>query len=120
LWPRRPTLAPYQATRPSRRHHIRAHRRGGFETCLEEGNGTFAKHAEIRDKHGISPIPSQIKSLNDALYKQAVYEVGIMKQITAWADIRNNAAHGHYDKVDAKQVELMVAGIRHYILSYPA
>jgi hypothetical protein len=44
----------------------------------------------------------------------------MMKQIIAWADIRNSAAHGKYDKVDAKHVEFMIAGIRLFMQSHPA
>jgi hypothetical protein len=73
-------------------------------------------------KHSVSPIPANLNALNDALYRNppSAYPAQWMKQITAWADIRNNAAHGHYDKVDAKQVELMIAGQRHLMLTFPA
>src|SRR5262249_19597128 len=73
-------------------------------------------------KHGATPVPRNLNALNDALYRQppGAYGSQFMKQVTAWADIRNDAAHAHYDKVDAKQVELMIAGIRHFLLVQPA
>jgi hypothetical protein len=73
-------------------------------------------------KNGVTPIPINLNALNDALYRQSpeAYGSQIMKQVTAWADIRNDVAHGHYDRIDAKQVELMIAGIRHFMLTHPA
>jgi hypothetical protein len=70
-------------------------------------------------KHGVSPVPGNLNALNTALYHKA-YESDWMKQITAWGDIRNNAAHGHYDKVKAEMVEPMVASIRTFISMHPA
>ena len=52
--------------------------------------------------------PLTIDPLNIALAKADVYDKLVQKQITSWADLRNNAAHGHYDKYDRKQVEMML------------
>jgi hypothetical protein len=85
--------------------------------------GVLEQHLRaICIKHGVSPIPTNLNSLNDTLYRNppGVYPSQMMKQITAWADIRNSAAHGHYDKVDGKLVEFMIAGIRLFTLSNPA
>lgn len=73
-------------------------------------------------KHSVAPIPENLSNLNAALYKNppGAYGTAYLKQVTAWADIRNDADHGHFDKVDRKQVELMIAGIRHFMLVYPA
>jgi HEPN domain-containing protein len=73
-------------------------------------------------KHGITPIPTSLNALNNRLYRQpsASYSSQVMKQVTAWADIRNDAAHGHYDKVNEKQVEFMIDGIKHFMLTHPA
>jgi len=58
--------------------------------------------------------------LNDELKAANVYGKGDHKQITAWLDIRNDAAHGNYDGYGQTQVELMVAGIRAFIDRNPA
>jgi hypothetical protein len=73
-------------------------------------------------KHGVSPIPNNLNALNASLYRQppGAYGSQVMKQVTMWADTRNDAAHGNYSKVDAKVVELMIAGMRHFILTHPA
>jgi hypothetical protein len=54
--------------------------------------------------------------MNDDLYKEKAYESGDHKQISAWLDVRNNAAHGHYGKYQKPRVEQMVAGIRDFIV----
>jgi len=52
--------------------------------------------------------PLTIDPLNVALAKGGVYNKLVQKQITSWADLRNEAAHGHYDKYDGNQVEMML------------
>jgi hypothetical protein len=42
------------------------------------------------------------------------------KQVTAWAGLRNDAAHGNYGNYTDEQVKLMVAGIRDFISRNPA
>jgi hypothetical protein len=37
------------------------------------------------------------------------------KNVTAWLDLRNKAAHGKYAEYQAAQVALMIAGIRDFI-----
>jgi hypothetical protein len=49
-----------------------------------------------------------IEPLNVELAKKEVYNQLIKKQITSWADLRNNAAHGHFNEYDAKQVQTML------------
>ncbi len=43
-----------------------------------------------------------------------------MMQITAWLDIRNNAAHGKYSEYNNQQVDLMINGMRVFISNNPA
>lgn len=56
-----------------------------------------------------------INRMNDALAKAGAYNLGRKKLITAWADTRNNAAHGHPDKFSDGDVERMIDGIREFI-----
>src|SRR5438270_2923905 len=46
--------------------------------------------------------PRKAEALNNDLAK--VYGKGEQKQITAWLDLRNDAAHAHYDNYDQRQV----------------
>lgn len=68
------------------------------------------------------PVPPKPKLdlLNADLAKAGAYDKNVQKQVTAWAGLRNDAAHGDYTKYGANQVSLMVAGIRNFISSNPA
>jgi hypothetical protein len=68
---------------------------------------------KLADANGI-PIMNEsgkmltIDPLNNELAKAAVYSKLVQKQITSWADLRNSASHGHYERYDKKQVEMML------------
>jgi hypothetical protein len=64
--------------------------------------------------------PIKADTLNADLVKASAYTKLDQKNVTAWFDLRNNAAHGHYTSYDAKQVSLMIAGIRDFITRHPA
>lgn len=53
--------------------------------------------------------------LNNELYKSDVYGKLDQKSIVAWLDLRNQAAHGHYDEYNKNQVELMLNYVRDFI-----
>lgn len=59
------------------------------------------------------PKNTTINSLNDSL-KDKAYNRVIHKQIIAWAQIRNDAAHGHFDKYTKKQVEDMLEWVKDF------
>ena len=59
-----------------------------------------------------------IEPINVELAKKEVYNQLMRKQITSWADIRNSAAHGHYDQYDAKQVEQMHQFVQAFATDY--
>ena len=61
---------------------------------------------------------SSIGKLNMGLYKKEVYSKSQFKSVDSWSAIRNDADHGHFDKVDAGQVKLMVQGIRDFIAKH--
>ena len=52
--------------------------------------------------------------------KAKVYEKLDQKNVTAWLDLRNKAAHGEYEKYGGPQVGLMIAGIRDFLTRHPA
>jgi hypothetical protein len=58
--------------------------------------------------------PLTIDPLNSELAKADVYNKLVQKQITSWADLRNNAAHGHFDKYDTTQVEMMLRFVQSF------
>ena len=76
---------------------------------------TLRKMCEVR---GI-PADKQdkIATLNDKLakrHKPAAYSSMYHKQIIAWADLRNNADHGHFKEYDRPQIAAMIAGVREF------
>jgi hypothetical protein len=55
-----------------------------------------------------------IDPLNAAIAKAGVYGPLIQKQITSWANLRNDAAHGDFSKYDAEQVRLMLLFVQKF------
>jgi hypothetical protein len=58
--------------------------------------------------------------LNSELAQIGVYGKLEQKQVTAWLDLRNKAAHGRYNEFSAEQVRLFLMGLRDFIQKYPA
>lgn len=58
--------------------------------------------------------------LNDELSKDLVYNKTFQIQITAWLDLRNNAAHGKYNEYSEQEVKLMISGIMNFMQTYSA
>ena len=64
--------------------------------------------------------PKKADKMNADLAKENIYSKLDQKNITAWLDLRNKAAHGHYSEYTKEQVELLIAGIRDFITRIPA
>jgi hypothetical protein len=80
---------------------------------------------KLAGKHGISTAhpdgrPIKADTLNAELIKAGAYNKLTQKSITAWFDLRNNAAHGHYDEYDRAQVEAMIRDVRSFMERHPA
>jgi len=63
----------------------------------------------------IAGKPVKADKLNADLAKTGVYTILDQKNITAWLDLRNKAAHGNYTDYNNDQVKLLIAGIRDFI-----
>lgn len=77
------------------------------------------------DKTGISttkPDGSQKKaeSMNTDLAAAIAYSKLDQKNVTAWLDLRNKAAHGKYAEYNEQQVALLIQSIRDFITRVPA
>lgn len=59
--------------------------------------------------------PKKADRLNSDLAKANVYTKLDQKNITAWLDLRNKAAHGNYNEYSKEQVTLMLQGVRNFI-----
>lgn len=57
----------------------------------------------------------KLDKMNADLCKAGVYNLLTQKRITAIADIRNNAAHGHPDKFNETDVSDMIAFVENFI-----
>lgn len=53
--------------------------------------------------------------LNSELAKAQIYNKLDQKNITAWLDLRNNAAHGHYSEYNQEQVVSMLRGVTEFL-----
>lgn len=59
--------------------------------------------------------PKKADRLNSDLTKAEVYNKLDQKAVTMWLDLRNKAAHGHFDEYTKEQVENMIKGIIEFI-----
>lgn len=64
------------------------------------------------------PFPKKAETMNADLCKASVYNLLIQKSVTAWLDLRNNAAHGKYTEYEIGNVNLMYQGVLHFITTY--
>jgi len=65
-------------------------------------------------------VPKKADTMNSELAAGSLYNTGVQKQVTAWLDIRNNAAHGNYSEYNESDVDLMIKGINHMVVVLPA
>jgi hypothetical protein len=79
---------------------------------------------ELAAKHGIDTEnngkPVKVDKLNADLAKSDAYSKLDQKNITAWLDLRNKAAHGNYEEYTKDQVELLISGVRDFLGRVPA
>lgn len=84
--------------------------------------GVLEEHLrKLCGKHGVTiPAKPKLDTMNADLAKAGAYSKNDQKQVTAWAGLRNDAAHGNYTNYGPAEVKLMVAGIRDFISRNPA
>jgi hypothetical protein len=63
-------------------------------------------------------VHAKLDKMNADLCKAGVYNTGMQKQITAWADRRNKAAHGEWGAYTAEDVEDIIRGTTRLIAEY--
>ena len=79
---------------------------------------------QLCQKHGIpttaikqgSPQPRKADALNADLGKKSVYNKLDQKNVTAWLDLRNKAAHGKYQEYTKDQVSLMLQSLSDFMV----
>lgn len=83
-------------------------------SVLEEQLRILSSRSNLPITQNNKPIKAE--SLNMELTKAGITSMLDQKSITAWLDLRNNAAHGHYDKYTLDQVKLMSQGVQDFIV----
>jgi len=76
-----------------------------------------AKHAIPTSEEGNL---KKADTLNSDLAKAGAYSKLDQKNVTAWLDLRNNAAHGNYVAYNGNQVTLLIASVRDFLTRNPA
>ena len=79
---------------------------------------------QLCQKHGIPteitkqgrPQPKKADALNADLSKKEVYNKLDQKNVTAWLDLRNKAAHGKYQDYTKEQVSLMLQSLSDFMV----
>jgi hypothetical protein len=76
-------------------------------------------------KHGITIVKADGTSksgdaLNAELKAAGAYSMLDQKNVTAWQDLRNKAAHGKYDEYNKDQVSLMLQAVQEFASRNPA
>lgn len=66
------------------------------------------------------PKPKRADKMNADLARARVFGGLDQKNVTAWLDLRNKAAHGKYDEYTAEQVDLLISGVREFMSRTPA
>ena len=84
--------------------------------CILAGVALEATLKEMCGKSGIELGKSD--KMNADLCKAEIYNMAKQKQITAWIDLRNKAAHGDWSAYDLADVEAFVVGIERFIGDY--
>jgi hypothetical protein len=87
--------------------------------------GVLEEHLrQLCTKHGVAIAqagqPKKADTMNGELAAIKAYSKLDQKSITAWLDLRNKAAHGHYSEYDPQQVKLMIQGVRDFASRVPA
>jgi hypothetical protein len=80
---------------------------------------------KLAEKHGIAVErePGKVKkadTLNAEIARSGVYNKLVQKSVTAWLDLRNQAAHGRYGEYDGRQVEGLIRDVRDFLVRHPA
>ena len=80
---------------------------------------------KLCDKHHIPALKADgtslaTETLNADLRAAGAYNLLDQKNVTAWLDLRNTAAHGKYTEYAKEQVALMLDGVRNFISRIPA
>lgn len=89
-----------------------------LETHLRQLCGKQGIPIDVSTTTGIRA--KKADQMNADLAKASVYGKLDQKNVTAWLDLRNKAAHGKFDEYSKEQVAVMFLGIKEFIARNPA
>ncbi len=94
--------------------------RGGHKVAAAVVAGTVLETTlrAICAQHPDVEPSDKINKMNADLAKTDFYSLAVSRQVSAWADIRNAAAHGRPDEFDDNSVARMIDGIRDFMAFY--
>src|SRR5437879_7116411 len=87
-------------------------------SVLEEHLRKLCGKHSVATSSGTSP--KKADATNSELCAAGAYTKLDQKNVTAWLDLRNKAAHGHYDQYTQQQVELFLQSVRDFLARNPA
>ena len=90
-----------------------------LEAHLRQLCQKFGVEIEALDGRG-TLRPKKADRMNSDLASASAYSKLDQKNVIAWLDLRNKAAHGKYDEYDLKQVALLTQSVRDFISRNPA
>lgn len=81
--------------------------------CVLVGVALETAIKELCTQHGIGH--KKLDQMNSELRKAGVYNLAKQKQVTAWADLRNKAAHGDWSEYSMADVNDFFSGVQRFI-----
>jgi HEPN domain-containing protein len=92
--------------------------RAGYKdpACVVAGVTLETALKELCTRQGVAH--GKLDKMNADLCKAGVYNMGWQKQITAWAERRNKAAHGDWAVYNNADVDDMIKGVTRFIAEY--
>ncbi len=84
--------------------------------CIVAGVSLETALKDLCNRNGISI--GKLDRMNADLCKAEIYNLGMQKQITTWADRRNNAAHGNWGAYTSDDIEDMIKGVKRFVAQY--
>jgi hypothetical protein len=86
---------------------------GTLEGHLRQLCPKYSIDIEVLTSSGLKP--KKADQMNADLSKASAYTKLDQKNVTAWLDLRNKAAHGEYNEYTKQQVELFLSSVRDFI-----
>jgi hypothetical protein len=99
--------------------------RGFKDAAAVIAGSTLEEHLrKLAEKHGVPATrggkPVRADTINGGLTKAGAYNGLVQKQVTAWLDLRNKAAHGQYEDYDHAQAAALVRDVRDFMVRHQA